>query len=37
MDLKMLGAAVFIVMALVVAVWRNLPRKKKQEEEEEPD
>ena len=37
MDLKMLGAAVFVIIALVVAVWRNLPRKKKQKEEEELD
>ena len=35
MDLKMLGAAAFIVIALGVAVWRNLPKKKKLEEEDE--
>ena len=34
MDLKLIIVAAFVIIALAVAVWRNLPRKKKQEGEE---
>jgi len=35
MDLKMLFSGVMIVIAVAVAIWRNLPRKKKLEGKDE--
>ena len=35
MDLKMLFAGVMIVIAVAVAIWWSLPRKKKLEDEDE--
>ena len=35
MDLKMLFVGVILIIAVAVAIWRNLPRKKKLEDEDE--